>query len=230
MQQFNTDAIRTPADLVAAFLALDTATVYESNDKQGAMDRSVRPIFSGLQLCGTALTVQCQPADNLTLHAAIALAQPGDVIVADVGGYLDAGHWGEITTVAAQARGVAGLVINGGVRDIAAIRKRGFALFAAAVCMKATVKQVPGRINHPIICGGVEVQPGDLVLGDDDGVVIVAQERVASVLKAACAKADAEAQVMRRLGQGEFTLDILGFRQTLTQHHLSIEPQGTGRD
>lgn len=222
MQQFNTGFARTPADLVAAFRALDTATVYESNDKQGAMDRTVQPVFSGLQICGTALTVQCQPADNLTLHAAIALAQPGDVIVADVGGYLDAGHWGEITTVAAQARGVVGLIINGGVRDIAAIRKRGFPLFAAAVCMKATVKQVPGRINHPILCGGVWVQPGDLILGDDDGVAVVARERTAAVLAAARAKADAEAEVMRQLGEGEVTLDILGFRQTLTRHHLSI--------
>lgn len=221
MQQFNLDFKRTSSDLVTAFATLDTATVYESNDKQGAMDRTVRPIFAGLQICGTALTVQCQPADNLTLHAAIAMAQPGDVIVADVGGYLDAGHWGEITTVAAQARGVVGLVINGGVRDIAAIRKRGFPLFAAAVCIKATVKQVPGRINHPIVCGGVWVQPGDLILADDDGVAVVARQRAATVLAAARAKADAEAEVMRRLGEGEVTLDILGFRQILTQHQLS---------
>src|SRR5690606_13823293 len=222
MQQFNTEFERTPAELVEAFRSLETATVYESSDKQGALDRSIQPIYPGLKLCGTALTVQCQPADNLTLHAAIALAQPGEVIVADVAGYQDAGHWGEITTVAAQARGVVGLVINGGVRDIAAIRQRGFPLFAAAVCMKSTVKAVPGRINHPILCGGVRVQPGDLILGDDDGVVVVAREQAASVLTAARRKAEAEAEVMRRVEQGELTLDILGFRQTLTQHALAI--------
>jgi 4-hydroxy-4-methyl-2-oxoglutarate aldolase len=222
MRQFNLEVTRTPSEQVAQFLALETATVYEQNQKQGALGSAIRCIFPGLKTCGTALTVQCQPADNLTLHAAIALAQPGDVLVADVGGYCEAGHWGEITTVAAQQRGVAGLVINGGVRDIAAIRLRGFPIFAAAVCMKATVKAVPGRINHPIHCGGVLVEAGDLVLGDDDGVVVVSQAQVANVLLAAQEKAAAEAEVMRRLEQGELTLDILGFRQVLAAQQLSI--------
>ena len=217
MPQSNSATGRISPELIEAYLALETATVYESNNKQGALDRAIRPIYSGIRLCGQALTVRCQPADNLTLHAAIALAQPGDVIVADVGGYQDAGHWGEITTVAAQVRGVAGLVINGGVRDIAAIRARGFPVFAAAVCMQATVKRTLGQINQPIHCGGVPVMPGDLVLGDDDGVVVVPQAQVEAVLAAARAKAEAEADVMRRLGEGELTLDILGFRSVLAQ-------------
>ena len=120
----------------------------------------------------------------MTLHAAIALAEPGDVIVADVGQCVEAGHWGEITTVAAQVRGVTGLIINGGVRDLDPILQRGFPIFSRSVSMKATVKKTPGLINHPIVCGGVTVHPGDLVLGDDDGVVVVAREQAEAVLAA----------------------------------------------
>jgi 4-hydroxy-4-methyl-2-oxoglutarate aldolase len=222
MRQFNSDVVRTPAHLVEKFLAFETATVYEVNEKQGALSAAIRCIFPGTKMVGTALTVQCQPADNLTLHVAIAMAQPGDVIVADVGGYTEAGHWGEITTAAAQHRGVAGLVINGGVRDIAAIRPRNFPIFAAAVCMKATVKAVPGRINHPISCGGAMVEEGDLVFGDDDGVVVVPRMQVEAVLAAAQQKTEVEAETIRRVEQGELTLDILGFRQTLAAQQLSV--------
>jgi 4-hydroxy-4-methyl-2-oxoglutarate aldolase len=222
MRQFNTDFTRAGADFIAAFAEQETATVYEVNDKQGAMIHTIRPIYPEINLCGSALTVQCQAADNLTLHAAIALAQPGDVIVADVGEALEAGHWGEITTVAAQARGVVGLVINGGVRDVAAIRQRKFPIFSASVSMKATVKASPGTINHPIVCGGVVVHPGDIVLGDDDGVVIIAQERAETVLASARARTEKEAEVMQQVQAGELTLDLLGFRAILAQRGLKI--------
>jgi 4-hydroxy-4-methyl-2-oxoglutarate aldolase len=222
VERFITDIRRVAPDLVAAMREQAATTVYESADQSGALEHTIRPIAPGMKLCGSALTVRCQPADNLTLHAAIALAQPGDVIVADVGACLEAGHWGEITTVAAQNRGVAGLVINGGVRDVAPIGRRGFAVFAAAISMKATVKATPGLINHPIVCGGVAIYPGDLVLADDDGVVIVAHERVAQVLDTARQREGREADAMRRLEQGELTLDVLGFRQALDRHGLMI--------
>jgi 4-hydroxy-4-methyl-2-oxoglutarate aldolase len=222
VERFVTDISRVAPDLVAAMRELAATTVYEAAGQQGALDHTIRPIAPGTKLCGSALTVRCQPVDNLTLHAAIALAQPGDVIVADVGNALEAGHWGEITTVAAQARGVAGLVINGGVRDVAPITRRGFAVFAPAISMKATVKSTPGVINHPIVCGGVTVHPGDLVLADDDGVVVVAQDRVGHVLETARQREDREANVMRRLEAGELTLDVLSFRQALDRHGLSI--------
>lgn len=222
MQAFNTDIQRAPSDLLAQFKERETATVYEAAGKSGAMAHTIRPIAPGLKLCGSALTVRCQAADNLTLHAAIALAQAGDVIVADVGQQLEAGHWGEITTVAAQTRGVVGLVINGGVRDVAPIRDRGFPVFAGSISMKATVKASPGTINHPIVCGGVPVRPGDIVLGDDDGIVVVAQEEAEKVLAAALEREEKEADVMRRLAAGELTLDLLGFRGILAQHNIQI--------
>ena len=222
MERFITDIVRVAPDLAAAMREQAATTVYEAAGQQGALDHTIRPIAPGMKLCGSALTVRCQAADNLTLHAAIALAQPGDIIVADVGACLEAGHWGEITTVAAQARRVAGLVINGGVRDVEPIARRGFAVFAPAISMKATVKSTPGLINHPIVCGGITVYPGDLVLADDDGVVVVAHERVAQVLEAARQREEREAGVMRRLEVGELTLDVLGFRQALDRHGLSI--------
>jgi 4-hydroxy-4-methyl-2-oxoglutarate aldolase len=225
VEQFIIDIPRVEPELVEGMREQVATTVYEAAGQQGGLEHTIRPIVPGMKLCGSALTVRCQSADNLTLHAAIALAQPGDVIVADVGGGLEAGHWGEITTVAAQTRGVAGLVINGGVRDVAPIARRGFAVFAPAVSMKATVKSTLGLINHPIVCGGVTVYPGDLVLADDDGVVVVARERVAQVLEAARQREEREAGVMRRLEAGELTLDVLGFRQALDRHGLSLPRQ-----
>lgn len=220
--QFNPSGERVPDEVVAALSAQAVTTVYEAAGQQGAMESSIRAIGPDMKLCGRALTVRCQPADNLTLHAAIAMAQPGDVIVADVGDFEDAGHWGEITTVAAQVRGVVGLVINGGVRDVAPIQRRGFPVFARAISMKATVKAVPGRINHPIICAGVVVRPGDLVLADDDGVVIVPRERAAEIVAAAIDREEREVSVMQRLEAGELTLDILGFRAALERHNLQV--------
>lgn len=222
MNQFNREIIRVSAEWIERYARLETATVHEASGRHGAMAHDIRPIAAGMRLCGSALTVRCQAADNLTLHAAVASAQPGDVLVADVGQVLEAGHWGEIITVAAQVRGIVGLVINGGVRDVRAVARRGFPVFAPAISMKATVKESPGLINHPIICGGVLVRPGDLVLGDDDGVVVVAAERLEEVYRASLAREEREAEVMRRLEQGELTLDVLGFRKTLERHGLQV--------
>ena len=213
---------RVADELISRFKAQAVSTVYEASGRYGAMDHTIRPTSPGLRLCGHALTVRSQPGDNLTLHAALALARPGDVIVADVGGYCEAGHWGEILTVAALARGVAGLVINGSVRDVAPIQVRGFPMFAAAVSMKATVKESAGAINHPVMCGGVLVQPGDIVLGDDDGVVVVERERAAEVLAASIGREEREAAVMQRLEAGELTLDVLGFRAALERQGLYV--------
>lgn len=216
MQRIIQDIQRVPQDMIAAFGELAAATVYESNEQSGAMDHTIRPNVWGQHMCGGALTVRCFPADNLMLHTAIAIAQPGDVIVAEVGGLLDAGYWGEITTVAAQAKGIVGVVIAGGTRDHEVIARRGFPVWSAGLCMRATVKKNLGWINHPVCVGGVTVHPGDLVLGDDDGVVVVPQARLGEVLARARAKEASEAEVMARLEQGELTLDILGFRQALT--------------
>lgn len=221
-EQFVTGVERAPRDMLTALGQQAVTTVYEAAGRVGAMEHAIRPMTTGLALCGQALTVRCQPGDNLTLHVAIALAQPGDVIVADVGDFSEAGHWGEILTVAAQARGIVGVVINGGVRDVAPIQRRGFPMFARAISMKATVKETPGVINHPIFCGGALVQPGDIILGDEDGVVVVARDQAETVLRASIEREQREAVVMGRLEAGELTLDVLGFRKALDRQGLHI--------
>ena len=210
-----------PAEILDLFAQQAASTVYEAAGQTGALASYIRPLHPGTRLFGRALTVRCQPGDNLTLHAAVAAAQPGDVIVADTGSFTEAGHWGEVLTVAAMQRGVAGLVIDGAVRDVAAAAKQGFPVYSHGVCMKAAVKVAMGTLQERIICAGALVYPGDLVLGDDDGVVVVRPDRAEEVLAAARAREDAEAGLMERLGQGELTLDILQLRSKLPAdfHH-----------
>lgn len=226
MTTLNKIEVMSPHSLSVEILQLirdqAAATLYEAAGQTGAMVTDIRQVTPGMRLCGPALPVRCQPGDNLTLHAAIAIAQPGDVIVADVGDYIEAGHWGEILTVAAQARGIGGLVINGGVRDIEAAQRRDFPVFARAVSMKATVKRVFGSINVPIMCGGVSVRPGDAVVADDDGVLVIAANQVESTLRAAIDREEREAEVMKRLEGGEYTLDILGFREALITQGVQL--------
>jgi 4-hydroxy-4-methyl-2-oxoglutarate aldolase len=191
---------------------LAAATLYEANHQKGALDPAIRQMAPGLKLCGSAFTIRCQSGDNLTLHAAVAYARPGDVIVADVGDFSDAGHWGEILTVAAKSRQIAGLVINGGVRDIAALRVWKFPVFARDVSMKATTKQIRGLINQPVVCGGVVINPGDLIMGDDDGVVAVPHSVIKDVLARATEREKTEESIMERLRKGDFTIDLLNLR------------------
>jgi 4-hydroxy-4-methyl-2-oxoglutarate aldolase len=218
-----TNSSEISQDILAQVRVIASATLHEAAGQSGAMDADIRPVVPGLALGGTALTVRCQPGDNLTLHAAIALARPGEVIVADVGDYTEAGHWGEILTVAAQARQVAGLVINGGVRDVEAAQHRHFPVFSRSVSMKATVKRTFGQINVPIVCAGVPVWPGDLVVGDQDGVVVIPARKIAPTLRAANEREEHEVQVMSRLEKGELTLDILGFREILEANGIELD-------
>jgi 4-hydroxy-4-methyl-2-oxoglutarate aldolase len=222
MNPINTDFQRVPKEIVDAYAPLGAATIYEAADQSGAMDHTIRPIAWGQHMCGSALTVRCHPGDNIMLHAALALAQPGDVIVADVGGLQDAGYWGEITTVAALAQGVAGLVIGGGVRDRESVVARGFPVWSSAICMRATVKRTAKYLNHPTVVGGVKVHPGDLVLGDDDGIVVVPQDRLEEVLAKARDKEASEAEVMAQIEAGALTIDLLGFRKTLEELGIHI--------
>ena len=208
----STGALPLAPEDVATARSLAAATLYEANGQRGALDPAIHQIAPGLGLCGPALTIRCQPGDNLTLHAAVACANPGDVLVADVGDFADAGHWGEILTVAALSRQIAGLVINGGVRDVAALPVHGFPVFARAVSMKAATKLIHGLINVPIVCGGVQIAPGDLIVGDADGVVAIRQGEVRDVLRRAEEREANEAVMMQRLREGALTIDLLELR------------------
>ena len=214
---------RVPRELINRYRELDSATVHEASGARGALSSRIKPISPEMKVCGPAVTVKVKPGDNLILHKAIYVALPGDVIVADADGFLEAGPWGEIMAVAAMARGIAGLVINGSVRDSQAMKNLGFPVFSCGLCIKGTEKISLGLINHPLNLDNVTINPGDLIVGDRDGVVVVRREDAAQVLEKSLAREEKEKTIMERLRKGESTLDIYGFGDILKTRGLTEE-------
>ena len=191
-------------------MGFDPATLYEAAGKQGMVDPSIRPAWAGARICGPALTVECPPGDNLMLHHAVAAAVPGVIIVASLGSYLLTGAWGEILTVAAQVRGVAGLAVDGAVRDIEAIAARRFPIFSRGLAIGACSKEQLGSIEVPIQFGGVVVRPGDILVGDADGLVAIDQDRAEAILETATRRRVKEAEMIEQLSRGKTTIELLG--------------------
>lgn len=214
---------RVAAGVVQQYQKQSSATVHEASGGRGALSSRIKPISADMTVCGPAVTVKVSPRDNLMLHKAIYVAQPGDVIVADAEGYTEAGAWGEIMAVAAQKRGIAGLVFNGGVRDAQAMSELGFPVFSRALCIKGTEKISLGWINHPLTLDNVTIHPGDLILGDRDGIVVVKREEAEEVLQKSLAREEKERGVKERLARGESTLDIYGFTGILKARGLTEE-------
>lgn len=207
------DFARLPAELVATVRGLPTPTLHEAGGKIGALPSAIKPVAPGFRLSGSALTVQSPPGDNLWLHRALDIAQPGDVLVISVSGAYEHGYWGEIMTTMAQARGLAGLVIDGCVRDGTLLAEIGFPVFARGLCIRGTVKDYGaiGWLNAPVLIGNVAVQAGDLVVGDGDGVVVVPHARAAEVVARSVQREADEALILKRLQAGESTLQVYGF-------------------
>jgi 4-hydroxy-4-methyl-2-oxoglutarate aldolase len=198
-------------DLARELLALGTATVYEASKLDCALTPTVQAAWPGARVVGRALPVSTDAGDNLPLHVALELARRGDVLVVDAaaGAF---GHWGEVMTVAAMTRGVAGLVINGCIRDVEPIRELGFPVFATGRSIIGTRKSCKGVVDDTISFAGSRIAPGDLVIGDADGVVVVPRAQVEAVVQSARARAAAEEAYMQRLRDGELTLDIYDLR------------------
>jgi 4-hydroxy-4-methyl-2-oxoglutarate aldolase len=203
-----TKVTRPERKLVDAFKDLAAATVYEASGRRGSVDPGIKPLGRGIRVLGPALTVECHPKDNLMLHKALQIAQVGDVLVASTQGYPDAGYWGGLMATSAMARHLGGLAIDGCVRDSSEILEMGFPVFCRGTCMRGTVKGTLGRVNHPIVFGGVVVKPGDLVLGDDDGLVIVAQAEMEAVLKAARERVAKEVTKASELAKGVSSVEL----------------------
>ena len=197
-------------DVFARLAELGAATVYEANGQTGAFDAGLKPLDPTRTLAGRAVTLDLPPADNWYIHVAMLEAGPGDVLVVDAKGYLEAGPWGDVLTCLAQQRGLAGLVIDGAVRDSRDIIASGFPVFARGLSIKGTTKAVPGRVNVPVRVGGVTVDPGDIVIGDADGLVRVPAHQLHHALVASEARAAKEAGFRDRIRAGENTLDLLG--------------------
>ncbi len=214
---------RTDKALIEALGKIQSATLHEVMGKRGAFPHTIKPIWPEMTLCGSAMTVKARPGDNLMLHKAVSLAQPGDLLVVENDGFIEAGMWGEIITVAAMEKGITGLVTNGGVRDTVQIRQLGFPVFCAGVSIKGTTKSVPGKINHPVSFEGVIIHPGDIIVGDNDGVVVVPRAEAQKVLEAAQAKEAAEAEIIRKIRAGQSTMDLLGLQEAYQRLDLSEE-------
>ena len=207
------DIDRVAADVLEKAQALSAATLHEAGGRIGVLPSAIKPVAPKFKICGPAVTVQGPSGDNLWLHRAIYVARPGDVLVADVGGNFDFGYWGEIMSVAAQARGLGGLVINGCVRDAVPLETVGFPIFARGLCIRGTGKDfgAQGWINYPLLMDGVTVNPGDLIFGDTDGVVAIPREKAADIVAASIQREAKEADIMDKLRQGGTTLELYNF-------------------
>jgi 4-hydroxy-4-methyl-2-oxoglutarate aldolase len=199
---------RPSQKLIACFKTLGAATVHEASNRKGAVDPAIKPLAKGIRLLGPAVTVQCYPKDNLMLHKALQIAQPGDVLVASTQEYPRAGYWGGLMTTSAVARRIGGLAIDGCVRDSAELIEAGFPVFCRGACIRGTTKEVLGTVNHPVLLGGVLVSPGDLILGDDDGIVVVQREEIEKVLDASRKRVEKERDKAAALSSGVTSVDL----------------------
>ena len=221
---------RADLSTIDRFAELGVATVHEAQGRTGYLDPRLRPIYPGAHIAGTAVTVSVPPGDNWMLHVAIEQCQDGDVVVVAPTSRSDSGYVGELIATALAVRGVRGVVIDSGCRDVAELTAMGFPVWSRCVSATGTVKETLGDVNLPLVCAGQLVMPGDIVVADDDGVVVVARERAAGVLDASRARAEREAAARKRYEAGELSLDTYGMRETLGQKGLRyIDQQAEDR-
>ncbi len=200
---------------------MGVATVHEAQGRTGLMKPYMRPIYPGARVAGPAVTVLCQSGDNLMIHAAVEVCQPGDVLVVTTESDSTDGMFGELLATSLVAHGVLGLIIDAGVRDVSEMTAMDFPVWSKAISAQGTVKSTAGSVNIPIVCAGAAVQPGDVVVGDMDGVVVVPRENAAEVAKASQARVAKEEKNRHSLRSGELGLDMYGLRAKLKE--LGVE-------
>jgi 4-hydroxy-4-methyl-2-oxoglutarate aldolase len=215
---------RPETALVAALGELGVATVHEAQGRRGLMKPYLRPVYPAARVAGPAVTVLCHPGDNLMIHAAVEVCRPGDVMVVGVVADSTDGMFGELLACSLRAHGVAGLVIDAGARDSATLAAMNFPVWSKAISAQGTVKETAGSVNVDVVCAGAIVHPGDVIVGDSDGVVVVPRDRAAEIARLGAERRAKEERTRQRLLSGELGLDIYGLRAKLTA--LGVEYVG----
>jgi 4-hydroxy-4-methyl-2-oxoglutarate aldolase len=206
---------RANAQAVAKLAKFGVATIHEAMGRTGLLSPELRPIYRGARVCGTAVTVLGHPGDNWMLHVAAETLQQGDVVVMGFSSATSDGMFGDLLATSFRARGGVGLIIDAGVRDTAELGEMKFPVWSRVVNAKGTIKATVGSVNVPVLCAGALVEPGDVIVGDDDGVVVVPAVRAGEIADAAQAREDKEAATRAKLGSGQLGLDIYGMRDKL---------------
>jgi 4-hydroxy-4-methyl-2-oxoglutarate aldolase len=223
-----TDPPRASLDEVHRLQQFGVATIHEAIGRVGLLDPRLRPIQTGARVAGTAVTVECWPGDNLMIHAAVEQCHPGDLLVVTTTSESTDGVFGELLATSLQSRGVRGLITTAGVRDTEELRSMSFPVWSASVSAQGTVKATAGSVNVPVVIGRTVVRPGDVVVADDDGIVLVPRRDTAVAIEAATARVAKEEQTRAALAAGELGLDRYGLRSLLAD--LGVEYRKASRD
>jgi 4-hydroxy-4-methyl-2-oxoglutarate aldolase len=206
---------RPDAETIKTLEALGTATISEAQGRRGLLNPYMRPIYPTARVCGAAVTALCQPGDNMMIHAAIGVAQPGDVVVVAVTSESTDGYFGELLGTSMQAHGIKGLILDAGCRDVTELTAMDFPVWSRCISAQGTVKETPGSVNIPVVCANQLIHPGDVIMADIDGVVVVPREAAAQVAKAGLERVAKEEKTRARLKAGELGMNFNGIREKL---------------